>query len=49
MKMMRDVVTELETVVLCNLLLFDFFFILIFNFIVFLIFLQRVLNGLFEF
>ena len=25
---------ELETVVLCNLLLFDFFFIFIFNFIV---------------
>ena len=36
MKMMRDVVTELETVVLCNLLPFDFFFIFIFifNFIV---------------
>ena len=34
MKMMRDVVIELETMVLCNLLLFDFFFIFIFNFIV---------------
>ena len=32
--MMRDVVIELEMVVLCNLLLFDFFFIFIFNFIV---------------
>ena len=30
--MMRDVVIELETVVLCNLLLFDFIFIFIFIF-----------------
>ena len=45
MKMMRDVVTKLEMVVLYNLLLFDFFFILLWV----LIFLQRVLNGLSEF
>ena len=35
--MMRDVVIELETVVLCNLLFFDFIFIFIFIFIFYFI------------